>query len=78
MENTSLYLTDFHVTRCTFANTMYVYINTTLVCYNSDLCTATVNYDDYLFVLFIHRFTMENITASGPGRFYVSVPPEST
>ena len=41
---------------------------------------ATVNYDDYLFVLFIHRFTMENIniTASGPGRFYVSVPPEST
>lgn len=57
---------------------MYVYINTTLVRYNSDLCTATVN--DYLFVLFIHRFTMENIniTASGPGRFYVSVPPEST
>jgi hypothetical protein len=57
---------------------MYVYINTTLVRYNSDLCTATV--DDYLFVLFIHRFTMENIniTASGPGRFYVSVPPEST
>ncbi len=58
---------------------MYVYINATLVRHNSDLCTATVNYDDYLFVLFIHRFTMENIniTASGPGRFYVSAPPES-
>jgi len=68
----------FHVTCCTFANTMYVYINTILARNNSDLCTATINYDDYLFVLFIHRFAMENITASGLGRFYVSVPPEST
>jgi len=44
---------------CTLAITMYVHVNATLVRHDSDLCKATVNYDDYrsLHMLFVHQFT---------------------
>jgi hypothetical protein len=44
-----LYTTDFHVTlSCTLSITMYVYVNATPDCHDSDLSRKTaVNYDGY-------------------------------
>jgi len=43
---TRIYTTDHATLYCTLAITMYVHVNATLVRHDSDLCKATVDYDD--------------------------------
>lgn len=62
-----LYTTDFHVMlSCTLSITMYVYVNATLDCHDSDLSRKTTWLLYFGVYASIHHESLSIIIASGP------------